>query len=108
MDGITMQQGLQVQVREHEGRVEGGITEPGAFGIEHDEALRADEPEVAPLAEAETRPPGVSILATPRPAPLAPWSRLWPVLRRALQAVTPGRDFGTAETTFLKAFAASA
>ena len=43
MDGITMQQGLQVQVREHEGRVEGGITEPGAFGIEHDEALRADE-----------------------------------------------------------------
>ena len=42
-NGMPMQQGLQVQVGEHEGGVEGGITEPGAFGIEHDETLRADE-----------------------------------------------------------------
>ena len=40
---MGMQQGLQVQVREHEGRVEGWIAKPGAFRIEHDEALRADE-----------------------------------------------------------------
>jgi formylglycine-generating enzyme required for sulfatase activity len=55
-------------------------------------ALQSDESEVAPLDEAGLRPRGVSILATPRSAPLAPWSRLWPLLRRTLQAAAPGRE----------------
>ena len=42
-DGMRMQQRLQMQMREQERGVEGGIAEPGAFGIEHDEALRSHE-----------------------------------------------------------------
>ena len=42
------------------------------------------------LTEDDLRSPGRSLFATPKPLPLAPWAKLWPVLRAALQAGTPG------------------
>ncbi|HMY15849.1 MAG TPA: hypothetical protein PKA58_05950, partial [Polyangium sp.] len=40
----------------------------------------------------DVRSPGRSLFATPRPQPLAPWSRLWPLLRKALASSLPSRD----------------
>ncbi len=48
-------------------------------------------PRELPLSDEELVTPG-SLTATPRPAPLTLWSRLWPALRAALQASVPGRD----------------
>ena len=44
------------------------------------------------LTEDELLSPDRSLFATPPTQPLAPWSRLWPVLRSALQTSVPGRD----------------
>ncbi|WP_437636217.1 SUMF1/EgtB/PvdO family nonheme iron enzyme [Sorangium sp. So ce854] len=43
------------------------------------------------LTDDDLRSPGRSLFATPPAPPLAAWSRLWPVLRAALQASVPGR-----------------
>lgn len=45
-----------------------------------------------PLTDKDLTSPGRSLMATLRPAPLAPWSRLWPVIREALHACCPGRE----------------
>lgn len=44
------------------------------------------------LTEDDLRSPGHSAFATPLAPPLAPWSRLWPVLRAALMTSILGRD----------------
>lgn len=44
----------------------------------------------------DLRSPGRSLFATPRPQPLAPWSRLWPMLRRVLASSLPSRDVDVA------------
>jgi len=49
-------------------------------------------PETATLTETDFTSPGCSIFKTPRAQPLAPWSRLWPILRAALQGSRAGRD----------------
>lgn len=57
-----------------------------------------DEPrevvEVQPegLTEDDWTSPGQALFATPKPTPLAPWSRLWPALRQALQSTLPSRE----------------
>jgi formylglycine-generating enzyme required for sulfatase activity len=57
--------------------------------------VRPAEPEpspATPLQPEDIEDPGGRPLATPRPRPLAPWSRLWPSVRDALGGVAPGRD----------------
>jgi hypothetical protein len=44
------------------------------------------------LTQADLKSPDRSLLFTPRPAPLASWSRLWAVVRDALRSDVPGRD----------------
>lgn len=44
------------------------------------------------LTEDDRRSPGRSLFATPRARPLAPWPRLWPVLRAALQTAAPSGE----------------
>ena len=44
------------------------------------------------LTPADLTTPGASLFRTPRPLPLAPWSRLWPRLRALLPSRAPGRD----------------
>jgi formylglycine-generating enzyme required for sulfatase activity len=46
----------------------------------------------AGLTDDDLRSPGRSLFDTPPAPPLAPWSRLWPALREALQAPGEGRD----------------
>lgn len=59
-----------------------------------------DEPDVSEPARGEVQGltpedihgSGQSLFATPRSAPLAPWSKLWPRLRQALQATVASRE----------------
>lgn len=55
-------------------------------------------PPVTPgLSQAELIHPAGSLFALPRPASLASWSKLWPVLRTVLQGARPGRDLDIEE-----------
>lgn len=62
----------------------------------HDrEAATVAEPDAKRLEgldEDDLRSTPGALLATPKPRPLAPWSRLWPLLRVALLAFEAGRD----------------
>lgn len=59
-----------------------------------------DEPEASEPTRGETQGltaedihgSGQSLFATPKPASLAPWSKLWPRLRQVLQATVPSRE----------------
>lgn len=51
----------------------------------------------AGLTAADVDSSGRSLLSIPRSPPLAPWSRLWPVLRSSLQGHRRGRDPDIAE-----------
>lgn len=55
-------------------------------------------PPVTPgLSQEELVRPKGSLFVLPRRASLAPWSRLWPVLRAILQGTRPGRDLDVEE-----------
>lgn len=59
----------------------------------HDEADAADSRLAQQgLTEDDWTSPSKSVLASRRTTPLAPWSRLWPRLKKALQNETPTRD----------------
>lgn len=65
-----------------------------------EEMTFADAPEPTPvgvepsrgLTDDDLRSPDRSLFAMPKAPLLAPWSRLWPLLRTALQTAAPGRD----------------
>ncbi|HMY16300.1 MAG TPA: hypothetical protein PKA58_08205, partial [Polyangium sp.] len=48
--------------------------------------------EVQGLTPEDIHGSGQSLFATPKPTPLAPWSKLWPRLRHALMATVPSRE----------------
>lgn len=58
-----------------------------------DEPMRvATKPRQQGLTEDDWSSPGHSLFAQPKTKPLAPWSRLWPRLRAALQSPMPSRE----------------
>ncbi|MBK8256825.1 MAG: formylglycine-generating enzyme family protein [Polyangiaceae bacterium] len=44
------------------------------------------------LTDVDLKSPGKSVFHLPKTPPLTPWSRLWPVVRAALQGTQPGKE----------------